>query len=1140
MGRNGNSGEDGAGNNRLSLLSALRSLFNSIKTDKPAADLRLREVSRDRGAVEKFSKDLLKARKTVPFGCCVDAKSPEDLKGSLVFYAAGGNAGCAVTPDGDIVAVFNSKAGVKGANFDLMLAALTAGGEKLDCYTGGLERIYCRYGMLPACRLAFNPEYVSAEDMALFKRDFGTDDPAELPPVVMFYHNGDAPETVAEKAARKERDGGYHIITKDEIAALPVFTDYGEALAYRDKLLAERKAEAAETEDDEALAERLAEEDMRAEGWLNEETEAEFGESAPQRGAWSTAGDAFSEKPLTPEEERLEEVDRLKNLLLRSADGSIGWGDLRGQIGKDENGDCGYCIIGKDGTAGPDVVDKSWTLEDAAYACADALIPADWRSYHSTRGVGRDVLYQSGEADFDEISEEQEKDIREAYDYVMNGEPVARLTGEEFQKDGVPLTEKVTLFYREQYDGKAVNPELGEVKLDAEGVKDSLGHGIGRIKAAAYAAVPQMIEKGKIFDRQKNRKGRGYDTVVIAAPLEIGGLPYAGEVIVKQHGKRQGFYLHEVEVKEKLADAFKTPTEGSAPPASKLIIAQLIEKVKSKPNKKANTETVEQSFGSAGTSLRQVAAGLKKIAFKSGTSNLDLGGGRFNEGTEYLAEKGVKSIVFDPFNRNAEENSAALDAVKNGGFDTVTCNNVLNVIKEPEVRSNVVLQAAKALKPDGTAYFTMYEGDKSGNGRQTKSDSWQNNRETADYIKEIQEHFGEVTLRNRVITAKNPLTEGKTAVWQLDDTFTNSVRYSPAGGGSARGATEFSGKLSDGTFRAIISLFNGKGADKRSRADGSTIIHELAHWTFRLMEEMVKNGFADDRMKADFARLQAWLDRTGKDDSADPAERAVARDERLARGFEAYLREGAAPSVKLAAAFGTLSAMLKNIYRSALALRAPIDAEVRMIFDGMIASDDTVAYSRLVSDMLAQIDPGLLGTSNGEARVLRELILRAREQAANALDREKEARMRELRPGWRELARQARENDPLMILQDELLDGDKLDFTETAAIAGEGAALALHERGLTSRPGRIKKDGTRGKSGAGIHPAEVAAAHFAQNLCFMKSVMLYFFSWKERCFHETFIRCPVRSDVLRPVRLRTLGYPRRLPRGNTRHQRRYF
>ena len=43
------------------------------------------------------------------------------------------------------------------------------------------------------------------------------------------------------------------------------------------------------------------------------------------------------------------------------------------------------------------------------------------------------------------------------------------------------------------------------------------------------------------------------------APLKINGIDYVGEVVVEQRPNRQGFYLHEVEIKEKLADEFKPP-----------------------------------------------------------------------------------------------------------------------------------------------------------------------------------------------------------------------------------------------------------------------------------------------------------------------------------------------------------------------------------------------------------------------------------------------------------------------------------------------------------------------------------------------------------------------------------------------------
>ena len=189
---------------------------------------------------------------------------------------------------------------------------------------------------------------------------------------------------------------------------------------------------------------------------------------------------------------------------------------------------------------------------------------------------------------------------------------------------------------------------------------------------------------------------------------------------------------------------------------------------------------IRQKFSSGKTSLRQVASGFRKIDFEPGTVNLDLGGGKFDEGTRYLAERGVTNLVFDPVNRSAESNRKIFEAVKSGGVDTVTCNNVLNVIGEAAARDNVILQAAKALKPGGTAYFTVYEGDGSGNGRQSQADAWQENRKTSDYLDEIRKHFADVSLKNKVITARSPQVEGKFSFWSMDATFENPVRFSLA------------------------------------------------------------------------------------------------------------------------------------------------------------------------------------------------------------------------------------------------------------------------------------------------------------------------------------------------------------------------
>lgn len=170
-------------------------------------------------------------------------------------------------------------------------------------------------------------------------------------------------------------------------------------------------------------------------------------------------------------------------------------------------------------------------------------------------------------------------EVLNAYNYAINSKLVVTITGNEFQKDDIPLTDKVTNWYKNNYNSVVTHHELGEVKLDLESAKDSLGHGIGRIKTAAFAAVPDIIENGVIFSREGNWKNRGYDTYVMVAPIMIGNEEYIGEVVVKRGTTRQGMYLHEVEITKKLEDVFKT-ANGSTPSRFRLIIAQHVNKVK--------------------------------------------------------------------------------------------------------------------------------------------------------------------------------------------------------------------------------------------------------------------------------------------------------------------------------------------------------------------------------------------------------------------------------------------------------------------------------------------------------------------------------------------------------------------------------
>ena len=124
-------------------------------------------------------------------------------------------------------------------------------------------------------------------------------------------------------------------------------------------------------------------------------------------------------------------------------------------------------------------------------------------------------------------------------------DPVISLEGTEFDKSQGKLTDTVGRFFRAL--GNLVHRNgLGDVVLDNDGIKSDIGHGIGREKAITFAAVPAVIEKGKVIDYQKNWKNRNYDTYVIAAPVDVADhRDYVGVVLYKKEGDSR-FYLHEV------------------------------------------------------------------------------------------------------------------------------------------------------------------------------------------------------------------------------------------------------------------------------------------------------------------------------------------------------------------------------------------------------------------------------------------------------------------------------------------------------------------------------------------------------------------------------------------------------------------
>lgn len=149
--------------------------------------------------------------------------------------------------------------------------------------------------------------------------------------------------------------------------------------------------------------------------------------------------------------------------------------------------------------------------------------------------------------------------------FLLSNETVISLTGDEFpKKEGISLTEQVENFFQKNTDN-IISPFFGKVSLDKRGLKSSLYHGVNRIKAIAYAAVPEVINNGVIIDKSINHKNRGYDSYVVAAPIKIKEENYICEVVLKKNKNGTEFYLHEVTEQKKYLDRAFVTRRGNSP-----------------------------------------------------------------------------------------------------------------------------------------------------------------------------------------------------------------------------------------------------------------------------------------------------------------------------------------------------------------------------------------------------------------------------------------------------------------------------------------------------------------------------------------------------------------------------------------------
>lgn len=130
----------------------------------------------------------------------------------------------------------------------------------------------------------------------------------------------------------------------------------------------------------------------------------------------------------------------------------------------------------------------------------------------------------------------------------------------------------------------------------------------------------------------------------------------------------------------------------------------------------------------------------------------------------------------------------------------------------------------------------------------------------------------------------------------------------------------------------IVELF--KTADK------STFMHEMGHVFFDDIKTLAEMENAPEQLVLDWNKLKEW---TGWNDNETTNTDA---HEKFARGFEAYLRDGEAPTKFLERTFRRFSKWLSAIYRAVSRLGGLPPKEIRDVMDRMLATqEDIEAYA---------------------------------------------------------------------------------------------------------------------------------------------------------------------------------------------------
>ena len=211
-----------------------------------------------------------------------------------------------------------------------------------------------------------------------------------------------------------------------------------------------------------------------------------------------------------------------------------------------------------------------------------------------------------------------------------------------------------------------------------------------------------------------------------------------------------------------------------------------------------------------------------------------------------------------------------------------------------------------------------------------------------------EERQSKITINPTKIDLYSVVIENKNRSIGYDRTSDKGVTHTPStitiqemlkGVKDAQGNPYYKGKDTE-VVRGMTSMMSDdkKIIELFDQADFSTFVHESGHVFLEDLRMLATMEDAPEQVISDWEEVKKW---TGYQEGADADTNRNAH-EKFAQGFEAYVRDGSAPTQALQRAFRQFAQWLTRIYQKVSMLGGKPPKAIRDVMDRMLATEQDI------------------------------------------------------------------------------------------------------------------------------------------------------------------------------------------------------